>query len=95
MIGLIATLKIQPGKEAEFEAAAREMVERVNADEPGCEYYRLYRGEEAGTYVMMERYKDEAALAAHRASDHYKAVGPRLREFVAAPVEVQVLKLVA
>ena len=32
MIGVIASLKIKEGKEAEFEAIAKQLVEKVNAN---------------------------------------------------------------
>ena len=59
MIGVIATLKIQEGKGAEFEAIANQLVEKVNANEEGVVYYDLYKQDDT-TYVFLERYKDEA-----------------------------------
>jgi quinol monooxygenase YgiN len=50
--------------EKEFEAVAKELVAKVNANEPGCMLYALHRNEAAGTYVFMERYADQAAVEA-------------------------------
>ena len=33
MLGIVATLKVKPGMEAEFEAVARQLVEKVRAHE--------------------------------------------------------------
>ena len=68
MIGIVATLKVKDGMAAEFEAAAMDLVEAVNANEPDCLLYRLYRTEDEHTFVFMERYKDEAAGDFHRNS---------------------------
>ena len=36
MLGVVATLKIAPGKEQEFEAVAKESVAKVNANDADC-----------------------------------------------------------
>ncbi len=80
MLGVIATLKVKAGHEPEFEAVATELVARVRANEPGCALYALHRGETEGTYVFMERYVDQAAVDAHRATDYFKALGRKMGE---------------
>ncbi len=78
-VGIVATLIVQEGKEAEFEKVFKELREQVKANEPGCEMYDVYKSKsDASTYVVMERYKDEDALKAHGSSEHFKAAGPKL-----------------
>ncbi len=89
MLAIVATVKVKPGMEQEFEAEAKELVAKVNAGEPGCKLYTLCRSETPGTYVFMERYVDQAAVEAHRATAHYKEVGRKIGKFVEGPVEVQ------
>jgi quinol monooxygenase YgiN len=36
MLGVVATLKVKPGMEQQFESVAKELVAKVNASEPGC-----------------------------------------------------------
>jgi quinol monooxygenase YgiN len=88
MLGVVAILKVKPGKESEFEAVARELVAKVNANEPGCTLYVLHRGESPGTYVFMERYVDQAAVEAHRATDYFKTLGRKMGEFMDGRPEV-------
>jgi quinol monooxygenase YgiN len=88
MLGVVATLKVKPGREREFEAVAKELVAKVNANEPGCKLYALHHGEAPGTYVFMERYVDQAAVDAHRATEHFKALGPRMGEYMEGRPEV-------
>ena len=43
--------------------------------EPGCLGYEVYQGVDApGSLLLMERYRDAAALEAHRQSAHYQAL---------------------
>lgn len=82
MLGVVATLKVKPGMEQQFEAVAKELVAKVNAGEPGCKLYALHHGEVAGTYVFMERYVDQAAVEAHRATEHFKTLGRKMGELM-------------
>ena len=88
MLGTIATIKVKPGCEKDFEAVAKELVAKVNANEPGCKLYTLHHGEAPQTYVFMERYVDQAAVDAHRASDYFKALGRKIGEFMDGRAEV-------
>ena len=89
-IGLIATIKVQPGKGAEFEAAFGELQAAVRANEPGNLQYDLFRSKtEADTYVVYEQYADEAALEAHRGAPHAKAPGAMVGATLAGRPQVQ------
>ncbi|MBE8220042.1 MAG: antibiotic biosynthesis monooxygenase [Alphaproteobacteria bacterium] len=78
-LGIIATLKVQDGKQTEFEAAFAEMAKVVKAEEKGCLLYSLCRDQEDNTtYRVMEQYTDDAALAAHGKSDAFKAAAGAL-----------------
>jgi len=87
MIGVIATLKIEDGAGEGFEAAARKLVDAVNANEPGCKLYQLGRIDPT-TYVFIERYEDEAATKAHRESEHFRTLGAAMGEFMAGRPEI-------
>ncbi len=90
-IGVIATLRVQPGKEAEFEGVFAELAAAVNANEAGNSYYRLFRTGETGVYKVLECYDDQAALDAHRASDHFRSIGARLGPCLAGAPEIETL----
>lgn len=79
MIGVVATLKVKDGKQAEFEAVVKDLIAQVRANEPGNKQYVLTRKQGSTTeYVFMEQYVDAAALEAHGTSAHFKAAGPAL-----------------
>lgn len=93
-IGVIAILRLQPGKEAEFETAFAELAAAVNANETGNSYYRLFKTSEAGVYKVLECYDDQAALDAHRASDHFRTIGARFGSLFAGAPEIEMLDAV-
>jgi quinol monooxygenase YgiN len=92
MIGVIATLKIQPGKAAEFESVFREMMAKVKANEGGCLAYQLTRSRsEPDTYKVLELYANSQAHEAHGQSEHFREMAPKLGPFLAAMPEIEVL----
>ncbi|MGC1442777.1 MAG: putative quinol monooxygenase [Burkholderiaceae bacterium] len=86
---IVATIKVKEGQEAAFEAEALKLVAAVNANEPDCLLYTLSKGDDQLTYVFMERYADEAAMATHRASDHFKTHGKAMGAFMAGAPDVR------
>ncbi len=72
MVILVVTYVVKEGREAEFEAAMREMV-RLTRQEPGCLTYIPQRSrEDPRTYLLYERYIDQAAMGAHRHSEYFR-----------------------
>jgi len=92
VIGVVATIKVKPGMETEFEAVAKELVAKVNANEHGCKLYALHHGEAPQTYVFMERYADQAAVDAHRGPEYFKALGRKMGEYMDGRAEVMRLR---
>ena len=89
-VGVIATLTVADGKNAEFEAAFAELVAAVRANEPGNEFYSLTRSRaNPQVYKVLERYADQAAVDAHGNSAHFRAAGPKLAPCLAAPPEIE------
>ena len=83
MLGAVAELTIQDGKQADFEKVALELEAAVAANEPGCLYYKLFKVQGQSTqYVFMEAYQDSAAVEAHRASEHFKRLGRAMGPFL-------------
>jgi (4S)-4-hydroxy-5-phosphonooxypentane-2,3-dione isomerase len=69
---LIATWVAKPGHEADVERIIDTMTPPSRA-EPGCEAYQAHRStEDPRTFLLYERYADEAAAEAHRASAHFR-----------------------
>lgn len=94
-IGLLATIKTQPGKGAEFEAAFGDLQKAVRENEKGCLQYDLFRAPEPDTYYVYEQYADDEAVAAHRNAPHAKAPGAKVGPLLAGRPDVKVLTKVS
>jgi quinol monooxygenase YgiN len=58
--------------------------------ESGCITYELLQNTEDPTdFTFVEEWESDAALASHAASDHLKAIGPKLRPVVAEPPDIR------
>jgi quinol monooxygenase YgiN len=89
MVAVIATLEVKEGKEADFEVVMKELQAKTLANESGCKLYALHKGKGERTYVMLERYVDRAAVAAHSQSEHFRGVMPRLMPCLAAAPKIE------
>jgi quinol monooxygenase YgiN len=85
MISFIVRLKFAPEERSEIAETLRLLAE-ASRQEAGCVSYIPHQVEDdPDTVVIYEQYRDAKALAAHRASEHFKklAVGglyQRMRE---------------
>ena len=63
--------------------------------EPGCVIYDLYEAHDiegqGGVFCLVERYKDDEALLAHRATDYYKVYRAAIVDLIDRPIEVNIL----
>ena len=80
---LFVTLVAREGKEQELVELFEELGPASRA-EPGCRMYLLHRSpQDRRRFILYEQYDDPAALAAHRATPHYKELATgRLPELV-------------
>ena len=96
MIGVVAILKVQEGKGAEFEAVFRELAAKVKANEPGNLLYQLTRSRaEANTYKVLELYKDQEALTAHGQSDYFRELGRKMGPCMAGRPDIEYLDAIS
>ena len=72
---LIARYYVKPGNSQAVREALAKMAVRVKADEPACLVYNAnIDPQNENLYCLYEIYKDEAALAAHRETPHFKEI---------------------
>ena len=81
-IGMIARIKIQEGKNDEFEAVFKKLEAAGAENEDGCNFYSCHRTEDPNVYVVLEQYKDGDAMAAHGKSDHFRTFGREMGAFM-------------
>ena len=94
-IGLLATITVQEGKNAEFEKVFLDLTAKVRANEPGNIFYILHRSKSnPQVYKVMEQYESAAALDAHGKTDYFREANKALAALVAAAPEIEVLDTV-
>ena len=91
-IGIVATMKIQDGKNAEFEAFFAELAKQVRANEPGNIAYQLTKSrKDPQEYKVLELYKDQEAVTVHGQTEYFKAAGPKFGAVLAGRPDVELL----
>ena len=79
---VVARIKAKPEKVGEVRELLRGLVEPTRK-ESGCISYELLQNTKDPTdFTVVEEWESEAALASHAASDHLKAIGPKLQPVV-------------
>jgi quinol monooxygenase YgiN len=95
MVVVTAKLKAAAGRELALERVFMDLAQQVRLNEPGCSMYAFCRSQQPGRYVVVECYADQAALAAHGASAHFKAALPKIGGCIEGAPEIEVLTEVA
>lgn len=90
MLMVIARLKVAEGKEQEFETVAGELIAQVKDKEEGCLLYQLCKAQD-GSYVFVERYKDQDAFGVHGQSEHFQAAMPKLGACLQGAPQIELL----
>lgn len=89
MIIIHALLQVNPAREQEFLEVAKTLVAATHEEE-GNISYELYKHTAGGnTYIMVEIWRDQAAVAAHNTSPHFTGFAAKAGEFLTAPLDVK------
>ncbi|HSH70260.1 MAG TPA: putative quinol monooxygenase [Deferrisomatales bacterium] len=92
MVSVIARIPVKEDQVAACLAALEELTASV-AREPGAVLYTVNRAAgEPHTLVVMERYRDQAALDAHSSAPHLQTFFSRLPDFLAGKPQVTVME---
>ena len=91
----VVKFKVKPGMNAAFEQAFKEMQAAVRTHEPGNLYYDFFvTVQDPQTYVIVERYRDAAAISAHGQSEHGKKLFATLHDLIDGPPDAMRLVLI-
>jgi quinol monooxygenase YgiN len=91
-IGIVATIKVQEGKNAEFEEVFTALAAQVRANEKGNLAYQLTKSRtDPNTYKVLELYTDQDAVTLHGQTEYFKAAGPKMGPCLAGRPEVELL----
>src|SRR5258708_31399487 len=95
MRAIVAYLTAKPGTEATFQQEMTAQAKRCLANEPGCLQFDVAQDPKNTTrFVMLEVYKDDAAIKAHQDSQHFKDFRSVVGE-LAADRKIEILNLVS
>ncbi len=92
MVSVIAKIPVKEGKFEEAVALLKELMLQVKKEE-GTLFYTINRSQaNPNTIVVMERYKDKAALDAHSSSPYFKAFLPKSGALMSGKPEITVME---
>ena len=75
MIVLVAKYTYKPGNRPKVLEQLKKIAPLVAATEPGCKFYQASISTENENLILLyEHYVDQAALAAHRETPHFKEI---------------------
>jgi quinol monooxygenase YgiN len=95
MIAMTSELRSKPGEEAQVLRIGLALARRVREEEPGCHGYSLVRSRhDPRLFLTFERYEDDAALAEHSRTAHFKQAFDELMERLEEPPRVAIFDLV-
>ncbi len=93
---MVVKFKAKPGKSEEMKAFWLEMQKEVAKSEPGnVQYDLLVMAGDPDVYVIIERYKDAAAVAAHGQSEKAKAMFAKLGALIDGAPQADYLQLIS
>ena len=93
---MVVKFRAKPGKSAEMKAFWLEMQKEVAKSEPGnVQYDLLTVASDPDVYVIIEHYKDAAAVAAHGQSAAAKAMFAKLGELMDGAPPADYMQLVS
>ncbi len=85
-----AQIFIKPEKVNDFMAATQALIEKSRA-EAGCISYTLYQDPQDKTkFFFFEEWKNQAAVDAHFATEHFQNFGATLNECSSAPAVITI-----
>ncbi len=77
-----AVMYTVPAERADEAARILRELGAASRAEDGCAGYEVVRGEDGTTFVLFEKWRDQAALDAHYATEHFERLGTNgLRTF--------------
>jgi quinol monooxygenase YgiN len=92
-IGLLVTLEVRPGKEAEAEAFLK-TAQPLALDEKGTlKWYAIKLGQ--GKFGIFDTFANEAGRIAHLSGEIAKALGARANELLAVPPQIEKVEVLA
>ncbi len=92
----VVKFKIKAGRNFEFEKIMATLQSQLPASEPGNVYYDLYLpSADSQTYVLIEHYRDAAAVQAHGKDPNTQKMAAAIKDLLDGPPSADRLILVS
>lgn len=88
MISIIAKFILDQEKEPQFLTLINKLMEASTAEDGCIEYALQKHTEKTGTYCLIEKWKDQAAVDFHNNTPHFTTTVPKLIEIATVVVDV-------
>ena len=96
MLAYIATLHVTAGREAEFERLQTELSRISHREEEGLLVYDVLRHQnKARTYMVVARFRDQAAFDFHQQAEFHERLVPPILNCVDGEMDLQFFDWVA
>lgn len=95
MISAFVKLPIKEGRMDDAVAAVNELIAGVKTEEGTLLYTVNTDKKDPNALIIMERYKDKAALEAHGATPHFQAFFAKAAEFIDGQPEMNFYREIA
>jgi quinol monooxygenase YgiN len=89
LIIIHAFIKIDPKHREEFLEQAKEVIAGSQAEEGNISYQLYEEVEQSNTFVMLEKWKDEAAIEEHGQTPHFINFIKGTKEYQLEPLRVE------
>ena len=91
---VVARIRAKPETVEEVRELLASLVDPTR-QESGCILYELLQNQKDPTdFTFVEEWSSDAALESHAASDHLRAIGPRLEPIVVEAPDIRVYSLI-
>lgn len=90
MILIQAKLKIQENKESSFLESIQSLITLSQKEEGNISYQLVKSVQEINEFIMLEAWRDRAAIEKHNKSEHFQSFTSVAPNFMAAPLEVKI-----
>ncbi|AIQ15745.1 monooxygenase [Paenibacillus sp. FSL H7-0357] len=90
MIIIHALMQVNPEREEQFLAEAKTLLAATHEEEGNLSYELYKHAAQENVYIMVETWRDAAAVGSHNTSPHFTGFAAKAGEFLTAPLDVKV-----
>lgn len=90
MIIINAKLKVSEAHREEYLKLMNNLVKHAREEEGNTFYSHYEDVSERNTFVVVENYKDQDAVAAHNNSDHFKVFSDNIGNFITEKPQIDI-----